>query len=68
MSRILFTGGVPGPGEVPGPSGGAWSGGSWSGGVSRPTTKLEIEGDLILAYNQGEIEGDLVQAHNQGGS
>ena len=42
--------GVPGLGGVPGPGGGVWS---W--GVSRPTTK-------------GEVEEDLVQVHNQGGS
>ena len=45
----------PGGGGCQAP-GSAWSGGvTGPRGVSRPTTK-------------GEIEGDLVQAHNQGGS
>ena len=57
------------------PQGGAWSGGrvpglggAWSGGVSRPTTKGELEGDLVQAHTQGGSWGDLVQAHTQGGS
>ena len=43
-----------------------WLGGCLVWGVSKPTTKGEVEGDLVQAHNQGESWGDLVQAHNQG--
>ena len=46
--------GVPGSREVP-DGRGAGPGGYLVWGISRPTTK-------------GEVEGDLVQAHTQGGS
>ena len=62
MSVILSTGGVPGPRGCL-----ALGGSAWSGGVCRPTTKDEVEGDLVQAHTKGEV-GNLVQAHTQGGS
>ena len=65
--------GVPGSGGVPG----LWGSGpsmpcrfpgphprrKFRGIWSRPTSKGEVEGDLVQSHSQGEVEGDLVRAH-----